>query len=93
MSPQRQITIDSEELKEMIREAVHDEFRTAFGPGYGSSNDDPNERVRDMFFLRALRRKSETVGSKVVLTFISFVVAGLATLGFFGKLPFTGVGK
>lgn len=92
MTP-RPITIDSEELKKMIKDDVHDEFRAAFGPSYGSSQDDPNERVRDMFFLRTLRRKSEVVGGKIVAAFLAFVIAGLATLGFFGKLPFTGVGE
>lgn len=48
MGPQR--TYDLDTLREVIREVMHEELKAAFGPAFGSSRDDPNERVHDMFF-------------------------------------------
>lgn len=93
MGPQRATNIEVEELRDIIRDVIHEELKMAFGPTYGSEQDNPNDRVQDMFFLRALRRKSESIGSKIVSTFLALVLAGLATLGILGKFPFVGPTK
>ncbi len=79
MNKPDQISMSEDEFREVISEAIEQAFTRM-----GIDNGRPLSMQEDFAYLRKLRKASENIANKSLMTIVGIVVAGLAAAAWVG---------